>query len=53
MPTAFRRNFKRYGLAGLGGLLIVAWVLIAIGAPLIAPARPEQRRATEAPTVPD
>jgi peptide/nickel transport system permease protein len=41
MPTAFRRNFKRYGLAGLGGLLIVAWVLIAIGAPLIAPARPD------------
>jgi peptide/nickel transport system permease protein len=41
MPNAIRRNFKRYALAGLGGLLIVAWVLIAIGAPLIAPDRPD------------
>lgn len=41
MPTPFRRNFRRYGLAGIGGLLIVAWVLIAVGAPLIAPARPD------------
>ncbi|MBU1361962.1 MAG: ABC transporter permease [Gammaproteobacteria bacterium] len=41
MPTAIRRNFKRYGLAGLGGLLIVLWVLLAIGAPLFAPERPD------------
>lgn len=34
------RQFRRYGLAALGGLLVLAWVLVAIGAPLIAPDAP-------------
>lgn len=34
------RQFRRYGLAAIGGLLVVAWVLIAVGAPLIAPEHP-------------
>ncbi|MBC7437602.1 MAG: ABC transporter permease [Bdellovibrionales bacterium] len=41
MPNVSRRNFRRYALAGLGGALIVAWVLIALAAPLIAPDRPD------------
>jgi peptide/nickel transport system permease protein len=35
------RQFRRYGLAALGGLLIVGWVLIAIAAPLLAPHAPD------------
>lgn len=40
MSHKFLRQFKRYGLAGLGGALIVAWILIALCAPLIAPDAP-------------
>lgn len=40
MSHKFLRHFKRYGLAGLGGALIVAWILIALCAPLIAPDAP-------------
>jgi peptide/nickel transport system permease protein len=41
MLKLFTRQFRRYGLAGLGGLLIVAWVLVALGAPFIAPSPPD------------
>jgi peptide/nickel transport system permease protein len=41
MSNELRRNFRRYALAGLGGLLIVLWVFIAIAAPLIAPSQPD------------
>jgi peptide/nickel transport system permease protein len=41
MSNATRRHFRRYGLAGLGGLLILLWVLVAIAAPWLAPESPE------------
>lgn len=40
MLRLLTRQFRRYGLAAVGGLLVVAWVLIAVGAPLIAPEHP-------------
>lgn len=32
-----RRGLRRYGLAALGGAIVLAWILIAIFAPAIAP----------------
>lgn len=32
-----RRGFRRYGLAVLGGTIVLAWILVAITAPWIAP----------------
>jgi peptide/nickel transport system permease protein len=36
-----KRWRRRYGLAALGAAIIVAWVLVAIFAPLLAPYRPD------------
>lgn len=41
MFRLFTRQFRRYGLAALGGLLIVGWVLVALAAPLLAPHAPD------------
>ncbi len=41
MRNNFRHNLRRYGLAGLGGFLVLLWVLIALAAPLIAPEPPD------------
>jgi peptide/nickel transport system permease protein len=46
MLALLTRQFRRYGLAALGGLLVVAWVVIAIGAPLIAPDAPNSVEIT-------
>lgn len=32
-----RRGLRRYGLAALGGAIVLAWILIAVFAPVIAP----------------
>lgn len=32
-----RRMVRRYGLAGVGGLIVVGWILVALAAPHIAP----------------
>lgn len=40
MSRTFTRQLRRYGLAALGGVLIVAWIVVALGAPLIAPHSP-------------
>lgn len=47
MPHKYLQQIKRYGLAGLGGALIVAWILIAITAPLIAPEAPNAVEITK------
>lgn len=41
------RQFRRYGLPLMGGALILAWVLIALGAPFIAPAAPDHVQITQ------
>ena len=40
-PSKARRFIRRYGLASLGAFLILAWVLIAVMAPVLAPYAPE------------
>lgn len=47
MSNKYTRPLKRYGLAGLGGALIIAWVLIAVSAALIAPAPPDAVEITQ------
>jgi peptide/nickel transport system permease protein len=39
--TRGQRWRRRYGLAALGGAIIVAWILVALLAPWIAPYRPD------------
>ncbi len=41
MLRSLARQFRRYGLPAIGGLLIVGWILIALAAPLIAPNAPD------------
>lgn len=41
------RQMRRYGLPLLGGLLILTWVLIALGASFIAPAAPDHVQITQ------
>ena len=41
MLGSLLRQWRRYGLAALGGLLVVAWVFIAVAAPLLAPDAPD------------
>ena len=40
-PSKARRFLRRYGLASLGAIIILAWVLIAVMAPVLAPYAPE------------
>lgn len=40
MLKLLTQHSRRYGLAALGGLLVIAWVVIALGAPFIAPDLP-------------
>ena len=40
-PGKTRRWIRRYGLASLGAVIILAWILIAIAAPLISPYLPD------------
>ncbi|MCW5694183.1 MAG: ABC transporter permease [Pseudolabrys sp.] len=39
--SLWRRNFRRYGLPGIGAAIILVWVLVAIFAPLLTPYSPE------------
>ncbi|MCC6468705.1 MAG: ABC transporter permease [Alphaproteobacteria bacterium] len=39
--TAAQRWRRRYGLATLGGAIIVLWIIVAIAAPLLAPYPPD------------
>lgn len=39
--TRAQRWRRRYGLAAIGGFIIVAWILIAVFAPLLAPYPPD------------
>lgn len=39
--TKGQRWRRRYGLATIGGVIIVAWIIVAIAAPLIAPYPPD------------
>jgi peptide/nickel transport system permease protein len=41
MSNTFMRQWRRYGLATLGGLLVVAWIVVAIAAPVLAPDAPD------------
>jgi peptide/nickel transport system permease protein len=45
-PSKARRFIRRYGLASLGALIILAWVLIALFAPILAPHAPEAVNVT-------
>lgn len=36
-PSRTRRMVRRYGLAGFGGFIIIAWILVALAAPHIVP----------------
>jgi peptide/nickel transport system permease protein len=40
-PPRLRRRIRRYGLAWLGGAIVLAWILIALFAPWISPYPPE------------
>ncbi len=40
-PSRLRRRIRRYGLAWLGGGIVLAWLLIALFAPWIAPYPPD------------
>jgi peptide/nickel transport system permease protein len=40
-PSKARRFIRRYGLASLGAFIILAWILIALMAPILAPHAPE------------
>lgn len=46
-PSKARRWVRRYGLATLGAAIIVAWILIAITAPLISPYLPDTVDVTD------
>lgn len=47
MSQKFLHQFKRYGLAVLGGALIVGWILIALTAPWISPEAPNAVAITQ------
>lgn len=47
MLKKITRQFKRYGIAGLGGAVIVAWILIAASAGVIAPTSPDAVEITQ------
>lgn len=40
-PSKARRFIRRYGLASLGAFIILAWIVIALMAPVLAPHAPE------------
>ena len=46
VPTRAQRWRRRYGLAALGGGIILAWVLIAVFAPALTPYRPDSVEVT-------
>ena len=39
--SRLRRRIRRYGLAWAGGAIVLAWILVAIFAPWIAPFPPD------------
>jgi peptide/nickel transport system permease protein len=41
MSSVPLRHFRRYWLAAVGGSLVVAWIVVAIAAPLLAPYGPD------------
>jgi peptide/nickel transport system permease protein len=43
----WRRALRRYGLPGIGGAIIIAWVLVAIFAPVITPYPPDLVEITQ------
>jgi peptide/nickel transport system permease protein len=40
-PTRGQRTWRRYGLAGIGAAIVLAWLLVALLAPWIAPYDPD------------
>jgi peptide/nickel transport system permease protein len=40
-PSKARRFIRRYGLASLGAFIILAWIVIALVAPILAPHAPQ------------
>lgn len=47
MPASrLRRRIRRYGLAWAGGAIVLAWILVAIFAPWLAPYPPEAQEIT-------
>jgi peptide/nickel transport system permease protein len=40
-PSKARRFIRRYGLASLGAFIILAWIVIALMAPILAPHAPQ------------
>lgn len=48
LPASRRRRWlRRYGLASLGAAIILAWILVALFAPLIAPYLPDTVEVTK------
>jgi peptide/nickel transport system permease protein len=45
-PSKLRRWLRRYGLAGLGAGIVLAWLLVALLAPLISPYLPDTVEVT-------
>lgn len=44
--SRLRRRIRRYGLAWAGGAIVLAWILVAIFAPWLAPYPPEAQEIT-------
>jgi peptide/nickel transport system permease protein len=46
-PSKLRRWLRRYGLAGLGAGIVLAWMLVALLAPVISPYLPDTVEVTD------